>query len=108
MVLLLGVGYDRCTCFHLAEYRIPDPSIEATGAAVLNPGGTRHWQIGTDVVTDDDDFLTIGEHLEITKMVRSGPVGSADCKLFSLPAAVEHASSWMTTHRRGLDPTHGV
>ena len=34
-VLLLGAGYDTCTGFHLAEYRIPSPLVEG------GPAGTR-------------------------------------------------------------------
>nr|WP_291418824.1 AAC(3) family N-acetyltransferase [Actinophytocola sp.] len=37
-VLLLGVGFDVCTAFHLAEYRVPMPTTEL-GAAVLTADG---------------------------------------------------------------------
>lgn len=99
MVLLLGVSYDRCTCFHLAEYRMPNPPTETTGAAILNPDGTQQWMIGTDVATDDEDFPAVGEEFEATGMARSGTVGSSISKFFSLPAAVAYATSWMRTHR---------
>jgi len=37
-VLLLGVGYDSNTSFHLAEYRTPGPPIVAQGAPILDSG----------------------------------------------------------------------
>ncbi|CAM5691604.1 hypothetical protein SHIRM173S_06990 [Streptomyces hirsutus] len=42
-VLLLGTGYDTCTCFHLAEYRIPSPLV-----AVGRPGPAG-WETPTEV-----------------------------------------------------------
>lgn len=99
VVLLLGVAYDSCTCFHLAEYRVPNPPLESTGAAVLSTTGSRRWVTGTDVATDDDDFVAIGEDLEATGAVRLGTVGSSLSRLFSLPQAVAHATTWMEAHR---------
>jgi aminoglycoside 3-N-acetyltransferase len=53
-VLLIGVGFDVCTAFHLAEYRVPTPKTEF-GCAVQSDNG-REWLTYTDVATTSDDF----------------------------------------------------
>jgi len=42
-VLLLGVGYDRCTSLHLAEYRVPHRQIETNSSPILEHG-QRIWK----------------------------------------------------------------
>ncbi|MCI0399677.1 MAG: AAC(3) family N-acetyltransferase [Chloroflexi bacterium] len=98
-VLLLGVGYDRNTSFHLAEYRAPgvEPFIEA--GPVLQDG-RRVWQTFQDIVTDSDIFPDIGAEFEATGRVTVGQVGSAECRFFSLPAAVDFAQAWLTNYRQ--------
>ncbi|ASU59469.1 MULTISPECIES: aminoglycoside N(3)-acetyltransferase [Nocardiopsis] len=98
-VLLLGTGFDSCTAFHLAEYRIPRPRLERSGCAVLTPDGGRTWVDFTDVLLDEGDFARLGADFESTGAVTSGPVGEATARLFSLPGAVAFASSWMTVNR---------
>ncbi|MET7472913.1 AAC(3) family N-acetyltransferase [Streptomyces sp. NPDC005648] len=71
-VLLMGVGFDVCTAFHLAEYRIP------------GRGRRRH----SDVVPS---FAEVGAGYEATGAVRSGRIGHADCRLFDLGDAVAFA-----------------
>lgn len=97
-VLLLGVGYDSCTAFHLAEYRTPSRTMEH-GAAVLAEDGTRRWVTYTDVATNSDDFADLGRSFEATGEVTTGTVGEATCRLFDLGGAVAHAVTWLRTHR---------
>ena len=40
-VLLLGAGYDTCTSFHLAEYRIPSPARARSAGPVPDGLGGR-------------------------------------------------------------------
>ncbi|WP_017573050.1 aminoglycoside N(3)-acetyltransferase [Nocardiopsis halotolerans] len=98
-VLLLGAGFDACTAFHLAEYRIPGPRLEECGCAVLTPDGGREWTTFSDVFLDEADFARLGADFEDTGAVTSGPVGEATARLFSLPGAVAFAASWMTVNR---------
>lgn len=42
-VLLLGVGYDVCTSFHLAEYRQPEPRTRDYECVVLDHNAGRVW-----------------------------------------------------------------
>lgn len=97
-VLLLGVGYESCTAFHLAEYRVGAPTKEH-GSSVLTPDGDRRWVTYTDVATDSDDFAALGSSFAATGQVTTGKVGDADCRLFDLGAGVAHAVRWLSDHR---------
>jgi aminoglycoside 3-N-acetyltransferase len=62
-VLLLGVGYESNTSFHLAEYRVPDARETEQGAPILD-GDQRVWATFRDIVLDEKPFVTIGKELE--------------------------------------------
>jgi aminoglycoside 3-N-acetyltransferase len=98
-VLLLGVGYDRCTSFHLAEYRVVGTPQVSRGAPVLE-AGQRIWKVYTDIEFDDDCFVEIGGAFEQTGHVKVSTVGSAQTKLLSIKNAVDFAVNWLTTHPR--------
>lgn len=98
-VLLLGVGFDVCTAFHLAEYRVPMPKTEF-GAAVHTPDGGRRWVTYPDVATDSDDFADLGEDFERTGSVTTGMVGQAVSRLFAMDKAVAHAVAWLPLNRK--------
>lgn len=107
VVLLLGVGYDSCTGFHLAEYRQDDPPGENVGGAILDDSGSRAWKTWTDVALDDEDFEEIGIDLEATGAVSVGPVGGSTSRLLALRDAVAHATTWMVENRPSA-PAVGV
>ncbi len=98
-ILLLGVGYDRCTAFHLAEYRYTGNPPRRRYSCVVNRDGCRQWWHFEDVVLDPSDFPRMGEALEATPLVIKGTVGSADAALIPLRAAVDFASAWLAVHR---------
>ncbi|MFD6953054.1 AAC(3) family N-acetyltransferase [Nocardiopsis sp. TSRI0078] len=100
-VLLLGAGFDSCTAFHLAEYRVPRPRLEECGCALSTPDGGREWITFTDVLLDERDFERLGADFEDTGAVERGPVGGAAARLFPLPHAVAFATRWMTVNRDG-------
>lgn len=106
-VLLLGVGYDTCTTFHLAEYRVPAPARADTSCAATTPGGERAWVTVLDVAVDSDDFAALGADLERTGTVTVGPVGAATARLFPLADAARFATTWLTEHRTpaAIQPT---
>lgn len=97
-VLLLGVGYENNSSFHLAEYRLPDPPPERCGAPVM-VNGRREWVEYDDVDIDSDPFPTIGSAMEASLPVSVGEVGSATARLFSQPAAVDFAQTWLAARR---------
>jgi aminoglycoside 3-N-acetyltransferase len=108
-VLLLGVGYEFCSAFHLAEYRytVPAPRKRYSCAVVVD--GRRQWITYQDVVLDDGDFVDIGKSLDSESeaavkngaeaLVKTGNVGNAFSRLVPLVLAVDHAQRWMTLHR---------
>jgi aminoglycoside 3-N-acetyltransferase len=99
MVLLLGVGFDKCSSFHLAEYRYrPDPP-EVLYGCVVEVDGRRAWTYYKDVVLDDRDFAECGAALERSEKIRRGRVGKAESRLFSLPTAVAFAERWLSEKR---------
>ncbi|MGW3820092.1 aminoglycoside N(3)-acetyltransferase [Streptomyces sp. NPDC005046] len=100
-VLLLGVGFDSCTAFHLGEYRVPDPP-RRTYRCVIRRNGRRQWWSYDDVALDDSDFGKLGadfERASAVERVRSGLIGSAQCRLLSLVDAVDYAQHWLPSHR---------
>jgi aminoglycoside 3-N-acetyltransferase len=99
LVLLLGVGYDRCTAFHLAEYRYTSTPPRRTYRAVVDDGRGREWCEFVDVDLDAGDFASLGADFDRTGVVRHGKVGQAKARLFSLTAAVDFATGWFASHR---------
>lgn len=100
-ILLLGVGYEACTAFHLAEYRYMTYPPRCRYTCVVLRNERRKWWRYEDVVLDDSDFAVIGEKLATMDIVRTGTVGAADSALIPLSAAVDFASAWLAAHRSG-------
>jgi aminoglycoside 3-N-acetyltransferase len=90
-VLLLGVGYDSCTAFHLAEYRYSKRPPTRRYSCVVERDGRPAWWSFEDVVLDDGDFPAIGRALDGTRWVTRGRVGNADSRLIRLRQAVDFA-----------------
>ncbi|MEU1531871.1 aminoglycoside N(3)-acetyltransferase [Streptomyces fagopyri] len=99
-VLLLGAGYDTCTSFHLAEYRIPAQLVEV-GRPVRTARGATRWEVVTEVAIDSDRFDELGSDFERDRPVVRGRVGAADVRLFPVADAVAYAEHWLALHRPG-------
>ncbi len=99
-VLLLGVGHDRNTSLHLAEYLATWPSkrTRPMGAAVA-VDGERRWVTFTDLDIDEGDFPAIGAAFEEAGGVRRARVGHASAILMPQRPLVDFATRWMTEHR---------
>ncbi len=100
-VLLLGVGHDRNTSFHLAEYRTRR-SPATTQAAAVDEDGERVWRRHQEIALDDGDFVALGAAFEETGAVHLGRVGAAEARLFRQCAAVDFAVGWFQQARRGV------
>jgi aminoglycoside 3-N-acetyltransferase len=102
-VLLLGVGHDRDTSLHLAEYRawFRGKRIVAN-AAPVRIGGHRRWKRFKDINLDSSDFGLLGRHFlqDWGASIRSGTVGAARCQLFPQRLAVDYAVKWLERNRR--------
>jgi len=101
-VLLLGVGFDRCTAFHLAEYRQENAAMRENSCVVVKDG-RRQWITYRTVQVSDADFAELGRDFEHqTAHVRTGTIGHALSRLFSLAEAVEFATQWLPLNRRAV------
>jgi aminoglycoside 3-N-acetyltransferase len=99
-VLLLGVGFDRCTAFHLAEYRLPEAPMRENSCAMRSSHG-RSWVTFSAVALDDGDFAELGDAFEDhSPYVRRGAVGSGLARLFPIREAVTFAQHWIPANRR--------
>ncbi|MFC9244618.1 aminoglycoside N(3)-acetyltransferase [Streptomyces sp. NPDC057136] len=111
-ILLLGTGFDTCTAFHLAEYRVARPPLRRYRCVVTAEGRRRWWEY-EDVDLDDSDFAALGrdfEESDTTGAVRTGRVGAAYTRLVGLTAAVDFAAGWFAEHRvdRPADPAEAI
>lgn len=94
-VLLLGVGYDSNTSFHLAEYRAGKNEPCLCGAPVMR-NGRRQWITYNDIDFNEELFTQIGAEMEAqTDIVTIGQVGSATCRFFRQKPGVDFATNWL-------------
>ncbi|GCE23750.1 aminoglycoside N(3)-acetyltransferase [Dictyobacter kobayashii] len=96
--LLLGVGYDRNTSFHLAEYRSPGTKEVTLGAPIIE-NGQRIWKRFKDIDIDADIFPAIGQDFEETQQVLLGKVGQAESRLLPQRPAIDFATAWLKRQR---------
>lgn len=97
-VLLLGVGYNSCTCFHMAEALIESLEKVKMGAAIME-NGIRVWKWFEDIDYDSDDFDKIGADFEKNNNVDIGHVGNAISKLFNIRRAIDYGVDWLKENR---------
>ncbi|MFD0344822.1 aminoglycoside N(3)-acetyltransferase [Streptomyces sp. NPDC127117] len=96
-VLLLGAGFESCTAFHLAEYRVPSPRTD-NSFAVMTPQG-RKWETVRDTSISSDRFDELGAAFENERPVVRGTVGGGQARLFDLADAVAYAEGWLSEYR---------
>jgi aminoglycoside 3-N-acetyltransferase len=94
-VLLLGVGHDRNTSLHLAQYRSQSrPEVRQAGPVAID--GVRRWTSWPDIDLDDDDFIRLGHEFGGAGSVRAATVGQADAELMSQRQLVDWATDWFS------------
>ena len=100
-VLLLGVGHERNTSLHLAEYRATYSRKRIiSSAAPILVDGQRQWVTFEGIDLDDEDFPQIGAAFaDATGLVRQGKVGQATALLMPQRLLVDFAVQWMEVHR---------
>jgi aminoglycoside 3-N-acetyltransferase len=106
-VLLLGVGYENNTSFHLAEYRVPERRPIRQGAPV-HIDGRRVWVEYDDLELDDAPFGEIGQLFEATGAVSVGKVGVGTARLFKQRLAVDFATHWLKTRVESVDTSSSL
>lgn len=97
-VLLLGVGHNNNTSFHLGEVRSGVAATERQGSPVWE-NGRQTWKWFTDLAYDADDFAALGADFEREESVTIGQVGIAECRLFLQRPAVDFAQRWIRKNR---------
>jgi aminoglycoside 3-N-acetyltransferase len=101
-VLLLGVGYEKCTAFHLGESRLPDLRVVQL-TAVMRAENRREWVRFETAGLDDHDFGELGAAYEAAcdndGSLCRGMVGAATSRLFPIRGAVRFAESWLAPRR---------
>ncbi|MFK7912667.1 MAG: aminoglycoside N(3)-acetyltransferase [Pseudomonadales bacterium] len=97
-VLFLGTSYDTSTCFHLAEYRVPNPPRREF-LIVQGQGTQRQLVTYEDVDTNSSVFAQLGADFEAAVPVAVATIGAATCRLFSFRSAVDFAVQWLTKQR---------
>lgn len=98
-VLLLGVGFERCTALHLAEQRAwPMMEPEHSGSPILVNGERRWVFYDAPGLGDSEQYGAIGASFISNDMTATGTVGSAPSVLFGLRELVDFAAAeWRTS-----------
>ena len=99
-VLMIGVGFETFTGFHLAEYTYTQhPPMRKYACVLPAADGKRSWEYYEDVVLDDQEFEVIGKSLEESPAgmarIKHGGIGQALCRLVPLRPAVKLAEEWL-------------
>ena len=98
-VLLLGVGHDRDSSLHLAEYRATYPTKRIVQeSAPICKSGVSTWTTFDNVDLVASDFEHIGDafvNSEAGNTVHCGMVGLADCQLMPRRETVDFAVEWI-------------
>ncbi len=99
-ICLLGVGYDACSAFHLAEYRYTAHPPRRRYGCVVKRNGRAEWRHYRDVILDDGEFGQLGADLEVMcSHIGKGQVGAAAATLIPIREAVDFATTWLAEHR---------
>lgn len=93
-VLLIGVGYEDNTSFHLAEYKAENYETTICESPI-KVEGRRVWSKYIDIEFKTELFDEIGMAFEKEACVIKGKIGQADAKLFSQNEAVDFAAKWL-------------
>jgi len=101
-VLLLGVGYDKCTALHLAEARCGLPLPTVRNGAPLLVDGRREWVWFDEPVVDDADFEAVGAAFGATGGEVVAPVGDATARLVRVRDLVGFAADHLGRTRRAV------
>ena len=100
-ILLIGVGYDKCTSLHLADERAvyPGKHKEEEGSA-MKVNGERKWVTYKTLYVDGNDFNNIGEAFEKSYEVKKVKLGGAEIRFICMKELVDFAVSWIEENRK--------
>jgi len=93
-ILLIGVGWNRCTSFHTAETLAEHRRTKTQRFKLGGPEGS--WIETQDVANDESRlFPLVGEALEKSGAVMAGNLGDAVCKVCDMRRLVDFATEWI-------------
>lgn len=97
-ILLIGVGYEKNTSFHLSEYKSKARNYTKFGSPIM-VNGKREWVEFRDLNIDTYEFERIGKEFEEKNkkeknIINTGIIGQAYSKLINQPTAVDFATNW--------------
>ena len=104
-ILLLGVGFNRCTALHYAETLAPKRRLQTVRFPKVEDS-ERVWYEVENVADDNGEhFPNIGARFREQGKVVEGSVGAAPCFLFTMSELVASALDYFDAH---LPPGEGV
>ncbi len=93
-ILLLGVGFNRCTALHFAESLVDTRRVQTVRFPMMQ-GGERTWIEVLNVADDNGThFPTIGRHYLSAGKARQGSIGEAQSTLISMRDLVGFATRY--------------
>lgn len=91
-ILLLGVGFNRCTALHFAESQVESRRVTKSRFPMLK-NGRRVWVEVPDMANDNSThFPAVGEQFVQSKKAVIGSVGDAQSIFFSMRELVNFAT----------------
>lgn len=104
-VLLIGVGYDKNTSFHLADVRAEYPGKHTVvESSAIQLDGKRIWKSYETLAVDGEDFPAIGKAFEQTGQVCHASLGNGTLSMMSQRASVDFAVKWIEDNRKMEQP----
>jgi len=107
-ILLIGVGWNRCSALHAAETLATHKRIKQRHFKT-GPGPDAPWMTAPDVADDLDTlFPLVGKAWEDSDAVTFGKVGNADCRLTGYNALLDFARQWFDQRNKADGITASV
>jgi aminoglycoside 3-N-acetyltransferase len=99
-VVLVGVGFDRCTALHLAEFRASYSGKEwFEQASPLLINGTREWVAYRELDGDTDDFERLGTDFVASGKASERPLAGGRMTMMRIRDLVDFAVGWFEANR---------
>lgn len=97
-ILLIGVGFNRCTALHFAESRVKNRRTTTNRFPIIK-SGRKEWIEVRDMANDNSTYFpAAGEGFVGTGKVTQGKIGEAHCYLFNMGELVHFAMNYFDRH----------
>ena len=92
--LLIGVDYDNCTSWHLAEHMSMVRGIILQGGCIKK-AGKDIWKKYLDYDLNSDEFIEIGRQYEKSAQVKIAKVANSVCRFFKMKEAIDFVYEYL-------------